>query len=275
MIFSLYNYKTSENDLIINFDILCNWLSMRKDVLKRTLERTYTKDIDYKLNIIKLSGKGRPYEEIFITPDCMKRICMLSTTEKAEEVRTYFIKIEKLLDKYKEIIIDDLNKKIDILERNQKPKVNPSKGVIYVVKTSKTIEDMFKIGKSKKFLKRLLSHNSVEPDDIEIIMLYETDNIKQVEKCVKNALLTKQYRKRKEIYQVDVDIIKEVIESCDNIINKVNKTKKSKKLITILDNKIQQKFFMLFIEKKDNTKLQTTKKTTKKLSKKISKTIKR
>lgn len=135
---------------------------------------------------------------------------------------------------------------------------------------------MFKIGKSKKFLKRLLSHNSVESDDIEIIMLYETDNIKQVEKCVKNALLTKQYRKRKEIYQVDVDIIKEVIESCDNIINKVNKTKKSKKLITILDNKIQQKFFMLFIEKKDeilnkdnlpnNTKLQTTKKISKKIS---------
>lgn len=86
MIFSLYNYKTSENDLIINFDNLCNWLSMRKDVLKRTLERTYTKDINYKLNIIKLSGKGRPYEEIFITPDCMKRICMLSTTKKQKKL---------------------------------------------------------------------------------------------------------------------------------------------------------------------------------------------
>ena len=92
MIFFHFNYKTKENDLIINFDNLCNWLSMRKDVLKRTLERTYMKDIDYKLNIIKLSGKGRPHEEIFITPDCMKRICMLSTTEKAEEVRTYFYK---------------------------------------------------------------------------------------------------------------------------------------------------------------------------------------
>ena len=33
-------------------------------------------------------------EEITITPDCMKRMCMLSTTKKAEDVRTYFIKIE-------------------------------------------------------------------------------------------------------------------------------------------------------------------------------------
>ena len=44
-------------------------------------------------------------EEITITPDCMKRMCMLSTTKKAEDVRTYFIKIEKLIDKYKQIII--------------------------------------------------------------------------------------------------------------------------------------------------------------------------
>lgn len=51
-----------------------------------------------------------------ITPDCMKRICMLSASVKSEEVRTYFIKIEKLIDKYKQVIINDLNKKIGILE---------------------------------------------------------------------------------------------------------------------------------------------------------------
>jgi phage anti-repressor protein len=55
-----------------------------------------------------------------ITPDCMKRMCMLSASAKSEEVRTYFIKIEKLVDKYKQVIIDDLNKKIGILEKNQK-----------------------------------------------------------------------------------------------------------------------------------------------------------
>lgn len=51
-----------------------------------------------------------------ITSDCMKRICMLSASVKSEEVRTYFIKIEKLIDKYKQVIINDLNKKIGILE---------------------------------------------------------------------------------------------------------------------------------------------------------------
>ena len=38
--FSLYNYKTNDNDLVINFDNLCNWLDMRKDNLKKNI-RTY------------------------------------------------------------------------------------------------------------------------------------------------------------------------------------------------------------------------------------------
>lgn len=266
--FSLYDYKTNDYDLVIDFDNLSKWLLVRKDNLKKTLERTYTVDIDYKIKIIKSSGKGRPIEKIMITPDCMKRMCMLSASTKSEEVRTYFIKIEKLLDKYKQLIIDDLNKKIGILEQNQKPKVNPKKGVIYVIKTSKTVEDLFKIGRSKRFINRLMSHNSIEPDDIEIIMLYDTDNIEQVENCVKNALKSKQYRKRKEIYQVDIDVVKDVIGNCDDIINKVKKSKSTKNKITIIDKSIQKKLFMLFIEKKEEINNTTKDKIIKKSSKK-------
>ncbi len=46
-----------------------------------------------------------------ITADCCKRLSMLSKTKKAEEVRTYFIEVEKLMNKYKDYIIDSLNKK--------------------------------------------------------------------------------------------------------------------------------------------------------------------
>ena len=115
-----------------------------------------------------------------------------------------------------------------------------------MVKTSKTVEDMFKIGRSKKFINRLMSHNSIEPYDIEIIMLYETNSIEQVEICVKNALKSKQYRKRKEIYQVDIDVVKDVIENCDDIINKVKKSKTTK-------NKKFKKNFLCYLLKKRRT----------------------
>ena len=57
---------------------------------------------------------------------------MLSKTKKAEEVRTYFIEVEKLMNKYKDYIIDALNKKVGILENNQKTIPNNKNSVIYI-----------------------------------------------------------------------------------------------------------------------------------------------
>ncbi len=37
--FSLYTTETTDNDLIINFDNLVNWLNMRKDNLKKNSHR--------------------------------------------------------------------------------------------------------------------------------------------------------------------------------------------------------------------------------------------
>jgi superfamily II DNA or RNA helicase/phage anti-repressor protein len=117
--FVLYDYKINENNLIIDFNDLCDWLIMRKDNMKKTLIRSYIKDVDYKIKIINSLNRGRPKEEIFITPECMKKICMLSSTKKAEESRTYFINIEKLIDKYKQTIITELNEKIKTMENNK------------------------------------------------------------------------------------------------------------------------------------------------------------
>lgn len=57
---------------------------------------------------------------------------MLSKTKKAEEVRTYFIEVEKLMNKYKDYIIDALNKKVSVLENNQKTIPNNKNSVIYI-----------------------------------------------------------------------------------------------------------------------------------------------
>ena len=48
-----------------------------------------------------------------LTPDCFKRLCLLSRTKKAEEVRTYFLELEKLIGNYKDYIINGL--KISLL----------------------------------------------------------------------------------------------------------------------------------------------------------------
>jgi phage anti-repressor protein len=225
--FSLYTTETTDNDLIIKFDNLVNWLNMRKDNLKKTLISSYIKNVDYKVKKIKSTTPGKPKEEIIITADCCKRLCMLSKTKKAEEVRTYFIEIEKIMNKYKNYIIEALNKKLGILENNMKPIPNNKRGIIYVLKTQKDIVDLYKLGKTKKFKERIRTHNSSHIDNVDIVHIYETDYIDEVEKCLKNVLFTKQYRKRKEFYQIDLNILKELMKTCDKMSLKVRNNNKN------------------------------------------------
>ena len=66
---------------------------------------TYTKNIDYKITKEKSGKISKSNKEIILmTPDCFKRMCLLSKTNKAEEVRTYFIELEKLILNYKNYI---------------------------------------------------------------------------------------------------------------------------------------------------------------------------
>lgn len=60
--FSLYTTKTTDNDIVINFNKLVNWLNIRKDSVKRTLIESYIKNIDYKINKIKSNMPGKPKE---------------------------------------------------------------------------------------------------------------------------------------------------------------------------------------------------------------------
>jgi len=246
--FSFYKYDTDENEIIINLDLVAKWLNMRRDNIKTTLLRTYIEDVDYKITKNK-SGKkgGRPFEEIFISTSCFKKMSMMSNTERGKEVRMYYEKIESVLNKYKNHIIESLNKKIDVLENNQKPKINTdNKRLIYVLRSQLEADDVFKLGKSKKFKERLNNINTSQKDDMEIIFIYETDNIDEVESCVKSILKKKQYRKRKEIYQIDIDVLKEIIEGCDKLVEKSFKRKKQAKTKRSVN---QKKNYYLFFDK--------------------------
>jgi superfamily II DNA or RNA helicase len=95
--FSLYDVKSSNDDFVIDLEKLANLLKSQKKILKTTLLTSYQLDVDYKLKTLKPEGKGRPIEEVMITPNCFKRLCMMSRTKKAEEVRNYFIALEDLI----------------------------------------------------------------------------------------------------------------------------------------------------------------------------------
>ena len=59
-------------------------------------------------------------------------MCQLTKSKKGNEVREYFIQVESLLNKYKDYIINGMKEKINKLEKDQKPKLNPSEKELFI-----------------------------------------------------------------------------------------------------------------------------------------------
>ena len=217
------DYFDLSSEFLINSNKLQSWLkiSSRKD-FHDTIKRSYSINIDYIIIKSNNKGIGKNNEKIYmLTPDCAKMILQSTKSKRGNDVRHYFIEIEKMLYKYKDIIINKLKNELDLIKNNQKPKIDNKKSKIYVFKTLNTDLTLYKIGRTKNLKNRLGQYNSPLANDLKIIYEYETNNIKQVESCIKILMKNSQYRKYKEVFQIDIDIIKKLIKNCDNEINLV------------------------------------------------------
>ena len=211
----------------IDLDKISDWLKSKKSDLKETLINTYIEDVDYTIQKDKAGKKGRTNEIILLTPKCFKLLCMKSRSKKADQVREYYLELEEIIDKYKDYIIDGLNTKIKQLEYNQKPKINPTKGIIYILQATDDI-GLYKIGKSTKFKRRLREYQEDKGNDVRPLYIYEVDDIDNIEACIKRNMKEFQYRKYKEIYQTNVKMIKKIMGECELSYCKIQLIKKNK-----------------------------------------------
>ncbi len=192
-------------------------------VFNDTIKKSYRKNVDYKIEKVKrTSGSGQAYEVITVTPEAAKKLCLSTKSVMGKKVQQYFIELELVLYKYKNYIIKGMEKKIKQLENNQKPKINPKKKIVYIFRALNTDLTLYKIGKTIDSKNRFNSHNSPLANDLEVLFQYEADNVDQLESCVKALIKKAKYRKYKEVYQVDLDILKSIIKDCDAKIKEVN-----------------------------------------------------
>ena len=245
--YTIYDFNDyNNNDFIINIDVISKWLDSKKGKIKETLVNSYHPNIDYKISKQiqnqKISKSNK--EIILLTPDCFKRLCLLSKTKKGEEVRTYFIELEKLINNYKNYIINGLKSTVKVLENNQKPIHQNIKGVVYILKSPKDIDGIYRFGKTQDFANRLDNYNSANSDKMQVLFIFETKNTQQIESCVISQIKQYRYKKRKDFFQIDSNIIKQLINSCNQLtlkfkqkINKFNNT----------DNKIGGNSYNIFI----------------------------
>lgn len=217
----------------IDLEIVAKWLNTNKRELFKTINRSYTKNIDYIVlpgAIPRQKGSGgHNKKRILLTEDTFKMLAMRSKTKKADKIRYYYLTLEKLVDIYKDEIIKNQNKKIDQLEYNLKKKKFPVKGAIYII----SLDDGYKIGKTKDLNKRYKQYKTANKDDPIIKYIFYTNDIDKLENCLKNVLRDYEYRDRKEFYVIKLKDIIYSIKECDEVITKIKCRLCSKKTKSI------------------------------------------
>jgi len=77
----------------------CKMYNLKCNV-KTILIRTFTEGEDYETEKV-MNKKGRPTDNVYLSVDCFKKMCMLSSA-KNSDVHGYYIALEKLFQKYME-----------------------------------------------------------------------------------------------------------------------------------------------------------------------------
>jgi hypothetical protein len=207
----------------ISADVASKWLGVGKYHFLGQLKSSYVMGIDYTVGKPTERQAGRANNArkvILLTGSCFKQMCMESRSKQAARVREYYLAVESTLFKYRADIAEGLRRRIQELEANQRPHLRPDemrKGVIYIIAASETITNLYKLGRTRNLHKRLASHESARADGLHIRYTAHVDDVEQVESCVKALLKRAQYRKYKEVYQVDVSVIKQAIAKCEEL----------------------------------------------------------
>jgi phage anti-repressor protein len=257
--YSFYDDSKNEYDFSIDLDKMAKWLEVKKEHLKRLLEANFSENQDYIQTkpITKLSGIGKNNIKIvLLTYECSKLLTMISRCEKANIIRKYYIDLEKLLIRYKDEIVENLNAKLGIKLKNKSIiSKNKKQMLIYVLKVG---DNIYKLGKTSNIENRMKQYKVGHIDESEIVFIYKTNSADIVEKCAKLNLKNYQYINDTELFNIDKEFMINTIKYCqitrEKLTDKPYKFKKDQKWIVIFENvENDKKSLKKLTNKKKNT----------------------
>ena len=102
--------KKSDSEFIIDFENVWKWLGFtNKGNAKRFLLKNSEENIDFTFSSLRttnicstismpdINKVGRQNQDIFLTVDCFKIMCMMAKTEQSKLVRKFYLNLEKRL----------------------------------------------------------------------------------------------------------------------------------------------------------------------------------
>ena len=211
-------------------------MDLRKDSLKRLLESNFIENQDYieTKPKEKLPGTGtNNIKIVMLTYTCAKLLCMISKCEKADLVRKFYIELEKLIIKYKDNIVESLERQLGVKTVNREIiEENKDQAMIYVMKVD---DEIYKIGKTTELNNRMKQYKVARISELPIVFAYKTDQADDIEKCMKDNLKKYQAKNRTELYKIDLEFVRETVQYCTK--KNALLLKKNKKLLEANDGK--------------------------------------
>ena len=216
--------KDSENEpFTMNLNFIAKWLDIKKGDLTDTIKTYYIENVDYKVvrhnpknqKKSKKIGK-RPTVNIYITTNCFKSLCMRSETPKAEEVRKYYLELEKLVDEYKDYIIKTQEEKITNLEYELKPNKNKFDGYFYIYE----VGEYYHTGSTESLNLMFKNNDSLNSQTIRPIIRLKVNDPLKLNSCVNNLLNQYRTKKNKDFFKMDFITLISIIKDCGAIVDK-------------------------------------------------------
>jgi prophage antirepressor-like protein len=135
--------------------------------------------------------------------------------------------------------IKDENKRI---KNNQKKNTYNKGGLVHILRPiDSTRRNILRIGKTTNFNKQLNTYNTSVPDNMEILFTLAVDDPDAVKSCVKDTRRSNIYRKNKDYYQCSIQLLKNTMMTCNNIIKGEFYCDQCQSRIESVDTFIEQK----------------------------------
>jgi phage anti-repressor protein len=220
------NYHPT-NDFPINLDDVYKMIGFaHKKNAKRTLENNFTENEDYiNVNLLLRTQKqdcvnnhgGNNKETIMLNVDTFKNICMMTKTDKAKEIRKYYVKLENIYNKLineehkqhqlelqeKESELKDVKKQLEInVKLNMKKLYNAKQcECVYAYKNNSEDDPYIKISKAENIKKREDSY-MVGNRNSTIFYYRPCYNSKLTEKVIHHILDKHRIQNNKEWFEI-------------------------------------------------------------------------
>jgi phage anti-repressor protein len=218
---SKFNNPLYSSEQLIKHSEMNDWICYKKKETVYTILKNkkygFVEGKDYKIEKQDSSG-GRPANEIYMTIDTAKCIRLLAPTEKGNEIRKYYIEMEKC---FRQILSDQsVNKLINPIPQLNKYDFDPNtfkgKEVLYLIHIK---DNFYKFGVTANILKRLRNHK-VNLDYDYVIKCWDLIN-RTISKKVEDSI--KLYAKHEKInatYNTETEVIE--VANIDNIVKVIN-----------------------------------------------------